>query len=95
MDALGERADRRRLQLLVVDLVQQLLRLRHLEMIEQHRRQHGDRAAMIRRPQHRAEGRPADPVAAALVAEHVSPSPGSRRLAGPRCGRRQSSPSPR
>ena len=37
LHALGQRADRRRLQLLMVDLVHQPLRLRDAEVLEQHR----------------------------------------------------------
>ena len=65
----------------MVDLVQQQLRLGHVEVVEQHRRQDGRGAAIIRRPQHGAQRRPSDPVPAAFVAQHIAPSTRARGFA--------------
>ena len=46
--------------------------------------------ALIGFAQHRAQRGPADPVAAALVAEHVAPAAGAGGFVRPRCGRMRS-----
>ena len=74
LHATGQRANRRRLEMMMINLMQQQLRLRHLKMVEQHLREHGARPPEIRGTKHRAQRRPADPVAAALVAEHIPPA---------------------
>ena len=80
LHALGERSDRRRPQVGVIDLVDQLLCALDAEMLEQERRQRRRGAAMVRLAQHGAQRGAADPVAAPLVAEHVAPPARARRF---------------
>jgi hypothetical protein len=57
----------------MIDLVDQLLRARHLEVPQQQRREGRGGPALVRLAQHGAQRRTPDPVAAPLVAEHVAP----------------------
>ena len=80
------------LQVAVVDLVHQVLRAPPCRNGSAAARVSSGRlAAAIGLTQDGAQRRAPDPVAAPLVAEHVSPSAGTRRLALRRCVRRQSS----
>ena len=78
MNALRKRPDGVRFEVAVIHLVNQVLRLSHAEMAEQQRRQRGLWPAAIRFAQNGAERSTPNPVAAPLVAEHVSPPAGAR-----------------
>ena len=80
LHVLRQRGDRARAQLFVVHLVNQLRCLLHAEVAQQPRRQAGDAPAAICVSHDRAQCEPADPVAAAFVAEHVAPAACARRL---------------
>src|SRR4029453_15318704 len=83
LDALRQRTDGRRAEVAVVNLVQQTLRLRDSEVLQQERRQRRLRSALVRLAEHRPQRRPPDPIAAALVSQDVSPPSGSRSLICP------------
>jgi hypothetical protein len=67
LHASRERADGRRLQVRMIDLVNQALRLRDTEVRQQQRCQRRYRTALIRLTKHRAKRRAANPVPASLV----------------------------
>ena len=60
--------------------------MREQDLARQRRR----RPAAVDLAHHGGQRFPADPVAAALVADHVAPAAGARRFAAARCVRRRS-----
>src|SRR5690349_14692815 len=66
----------------IVDLVDELLGRREVEMLEDHRRQQRRRAAAIELPHDRGQSGAPEPEAATLVAEQIPPPTRARGTAG-------------
>src|SRR5687768_3691138 len=82
LDAGRQSSNCGRLEVPVIYLVNQALRLRYAEMLQQHGGQRRRLPAVVGLPQHGTECGAPDPITAAFIAEDVSPASRSGGVAG-------------
>ena len=95
LHAARERADRRRLQVALVDLVNQTLRLRNAEVLQEQRRQRRPRPALVGLAQDRAQARRGRSSSRSPRRRGRGPSRRRARPRSERCGRTRSIRCPR